>query len=256
MSDGQTLYSFRIPFQNVLQREVAQVVRLEARREGALVAPLSGTFSLFDSGGTAVIDAQAVTILDLVATYSISALELPDSLAFSELYQERWSLVMPDGTTRTPRRETAIAPFLLYPALAEIDITAGEYPGLVNELGDRFDSLQPFLDNAWGKMLEWLFEQGQWPAMMLSTSAFRRPHREWTLYLIFKYLFRNTGGGNRWQVLMEEHKSERNAALAGLTSRIDQDKNGLPDGRSRQSAASVIHINAGPYRRLPRNPKW
>lgn len=259
MSDAQTLYSFRIPFQNVLQREVAQVVKLEARRNGELVAPTAAgsTFSLFDAGGTAIIDAQAITVgSDLIATYSITALELPSTLAYSELYQERWSLIMPDGTTRTPRRESAVAPFLLYPALAEIDITEGEYPDLVNELGDDFDTLQPFLDTAWRRLLEWLFEQGQWPAMMLSTSAFRRPHREWTLFLIFKHLFRQFSGNNRWARLMDHHESEKAAALANLTSRVDYDRDGLPDSKSRQATATVIHRNAGPFRRLPRNPKW
>ncbi len=256
MSDAQTLYSFRIPFQNVLQRGVAQDVRLEARRDGELVAPSSGTFSLFGPDRTAVIDAQPVVITDLVATYSITALELPDTLAFSQLYQERWSLVMPDGTTRAVRREAAVAPFLLYPVLAEIDITRGEYPGLVDELGPDFTTLQPFMDEAWNQVLEWLWEQGRWPDMMLSTAAFRKPHRHTTLYLVFKELFRNTSGGNRWQVLMDKHEAKMDAALGNMTSRLDNDQDGLPDSSTRVSSNTVIHRNAGRRRLHSRNPRW
>lgn len=258
MSDAETLYTFRIPYQNVLQRERAQVVRLEAWRDGALQPPLvaGSSFSLFDPGGTAVIDAQPITVVDLVATYAISAVELPDTLAYSELYQERWVLVMPDTTTRTVRRESAVAPYLLHPTLAEIDITSGEYPNLVAELGDEFSTLQPFLDEGWRRLLEWLFAQGQWPALMLSTSTFRRPHREWALFLIFKHLFRNVSGNNRWERLMDHHQAEKDAAIKGLTSRTDANMDGLPDDRNRRAASSVIHKNASVFRTLRRNPRW
>lgn len=256
MSDAEKLYSFRRPFQNVLQRERAQDVQLPASYGGELVAPSSGTFSLIGPDGVAVIDAEAVTITDLVATYSIAAIELPSTLGYGELYQERWALEMPDGTTRTVRRECAIAPFLIHPVLAEADITEGEYPDLVNELGDDFDSLQPFITEGWRRLLEWLFKQGQWPDLMLSTSAFRRPHREWALFLIFKHLFRVTSGNNRWEKLMNHHKAELSGSLDGFTSRIDYDVDGLPDDRSRQAAKTVIHKNAGPFRRLGRSAKW
>lgn len=256
MSDAQTLYSFRTPFQNVLQREVAQDVRLEARRDGELVAPSSGTFSLFGLDQTAVIDAQPVVITDMVATYSITALELPATLAFAEGYQERWSLVMPDGDTYTPRRETAVAPFLLYPTLTQADITEGEYPDIVMELGPGFTSLQPFMDEGWRRMLEWFFQQGRWPSMMLSTSAFVRPHREWTLFLIFKHLFRQTSGSNRWERLMDHHQAERAAALGNLTSRLDRDRDGLPDDPTRVASSTVVHRNAGRRRLSSRNPRW
>jgi len=258
VSDAEILYSFRVPFQNVLMRGRAQVVKLEASRNGELVAPtvLGSSFSLFDPQGTAIIDAQPITVVDMVATYSITALELPDTIEYSELYQERWVLVMPDGTTRTVPRETAVAPLLLHPVLVEQDITGGEYPDLVAELGDDFDTLQPFMDEAWRRMLEWFFQHGRWPSVMLSTSAFRRPHREWTLFLIFKHLFRNVSGNNRWEKLMDHHKSEKDAALGNLTSRIDKDLDGLPDDAARESSNTVIHRNAHRRRLSSRNPRW
>ncbi len=257
MSDAELLITFRIAHQNVLQRGVAQDVRLEARRDGKLIAPVSGAFSLFGPlSSTAIIDAEDVTIVDMVATFSITALQLPESLAFSELYQERWSLLMPDGTTRTPRRETAVAPFLLYPVLAEIDITQGEYPGLVNELGDDITTLQPFIDEAWKQNLEWLYEQGRWPDMMLSNAAFRKPHRETTLYLIFKELFRITSGTNRWQVLMDKHEAKMDSARSNMTSRLDRDRDGLPDDPTRVSSSTVVHRNANRRRLSSRNPRW
>ena len=258
MPNADTIFSFPFPHQNVLQREVANTVKQEVRRNGELVEPtLAGsTFSLFDPGGTAVIDAQAITIVDLVATFAIAAVDLPDTLPFSMLYQERWDLVLPDGTTRTIRRESAVAPFLLYPTLAEQGITRGRYPDLVNELGDDFTTLQPFMDTAWTELIEWLFEQGQWPDQMLSTAAFRRPHREGTLFLVFAHLFRQTSGNNRWERLMDRHESRMNAARTRLTSRLDYDNDGLPDDDSRQAASTVIHRNASFNRGATRNPRF
>lgn len=255
---SETIYTFRTPYPDVLQRGRARVVSLMATRAGEVIAPVSGSFSLIDPTGAAVIDAAVVAVIDSVATYSISALELPESLDLSELYQQRWALTFADGVTRTARRECAVARFELYPPAGEFDLVLGEYPNLRDEISDIERTLQPFLDEAWAQILEALWASGRFPSLMLSTSALRQPLRQLSLYLVFKHLFRNTAGAgpNRWQVLMDRHRSDWEKSWATMTARIDHNHDGIADSRSRESASTVVHRNAHRSRRLVRSNKW
>jgi len=262
VSDAERIYSFRTLVPDVLQRERDQVVAMEVYDRGKLspVTAAGSSFSLIDPGGTFVIDTQPITVTtDGIPQYSITAAELPDSLQYSELYQERWVLVLNDGTTRTIRRECAISPFLVYLPIADRDLMDGEYPDLIAELGNHGKTFQPFLDRAFRDVLELLWDRGQWPDLMLSSSAFVKPIRERAFFLIFKFLFRQTGGSgapNRWQVLMDHHKSEMEGAWANFKSRIDHDIDGLPDSRSREATATVVQRNAHPIRRHRRSARW
>jgi hypothetical protein len=237
-------------------------VRLEVYRNGVIV-PVTQTgssFTLIDPGGTSVIDAQPVVVdSDGIASYSVSALELPDTLTYSERYQERWILVLPDGTTRTIRRECAVAPFLVYLPVSDRDLMDGEYPDLISLLGTSGTTLQPFIDRAYRDVLEELWKKGRWPDLMLSNSAFVKPIRELALYRIFKFLFRSTGGGGgptRWETLMTLHKTQSDAAMSDFRSRIDTDLDGLPDSDTRESTSGVVQRNAHLARNHRYNGRW
>lgn len=261
MPDGEVLYSFRVAHPDLLQRGRDQRVRLEVSRDGQLVQPdAASTFSLLGPDGTALVDAQPVDFDGSVPVYDLDgATELPndDALApFSELYQERWALVMPTGETRTIRREAALAPFSWYNPVAEADLVDGEYPNLLVEVSPQLTTLQPFLDEAVRHVLELLFQRGQWPDLMVSVSAFRQPIRQRAFFLIFKHLFRQTSGSPRWETLMAHHEEEWKAAWAGLNSRLDADLDGLADDRNRQAASRTVHRNVPPTRTRRRTPRW
>lgn len=256
MPDGEIPYSFRVAHADMLQRGRDQVVRLEVYHQGALVPPdATSTFSLLKPDGTAVVDAEPIVLDGEVATYPISGTtELVDDDAlveFSELYQERWALDLPDGTQRTIRREACVAPFLWYNPVSDVDVLA-EYPDLGELAGPTPQSLQGFIDEAVRFVLELLFTQGQWPDLMVSSSAFREPIRQRALFLVFKHLFRpSSGGNNRYEILMRHHESEWESAWGRLSSRLDADLDGHADSESRQSARRTVHRNAhGRIRRI------
>jgi len=262
MSDARILYAFPVVVPDVLRRARAATVSIHAVRNGK-IAPITAagsTFTLVEPGGAFAIDAEPITVTpDGIAEYAIDAVQLPETLAFSELYQERWDLVLPDGTTRTIRRECAVAPFLLYLPVDDAALMDGEYPNLVDELGEQGATLQPFIDRAYRDVLEELWKRGRWPDLMVSTSAFVKPVRELALFRIFKFLFRVTGGAtntNRWQILMEHHDAEQKGALADFRSRMDNDLDGLADSRTREATGTVVHRNAHHTRRVPRSGRW
>ena len=258
MPDGEIRYTFRIRHPDVLQRGRDQTVTLEAYRDGLLVAPTvaGSTFALIAPNGDNQVGPKAITVVNEIATAAILATEIPDTAELSELYQERWILAMPDGTTRTIRREAAIARFLFHPPVADIDLVEGEYPDLIDLLGEHDQTVQPFIDGATSKVLRMLWADGQWPDLMLSSDAFFEPIRELALFRIFKWLFRQVPGNNRWERLMDHHHSEFNRAWQGFTSKIDYDHDGLPDERGRQARATLIHRNVGAFRHIRRTPRW
>lgn len=248
MSTSETTYSFRTRVPTILERGRDQVSQLEAYLSGSLVAPSSGTYSLISPSGTAVVDAQAVTITGSVATYTLSGTtEIPTTLALGALYQERWSLVMPDGSTRTERRSAAIALFELHPPIADVDFTS-DYPGLLDDLGDYATSLQSWIDSAWGTAVRYLTKHQDFPYMLVEPSdVFEWVYHE-VLYRVFRTLFKGTQGGDeRWRVLMDEHKDRAAAERSSLRILPDRDQDGLADSHARKSAGvRTIQPNALP----------
>lgn len=243
-SSAEILYTFRTVGCDVLQRARTQSVQMEAYRDGALVAPTSGTFSLLAPDGTVLVDAEAVTIAASLARYTIDATDIPATLDLSEDYQERWVLTMPDSTIRTVLREAAIARFLLHPVVADVDLTS-EYPDLVSEFATVATSLQGFLDEAWRQILERLFQRDRWPDLLLTSSSLRMPHRELALYLAHKALYRLAPEG-RWERLMNLHEAGWQREWGAMNAKWDRDLDGLADGTDREATTGVVHRHVGP----------
>lgn len=248
-SSAEILYTFRTVGCDVLQRARTQTVQMEAYRDGALVAPSSGTFSLLAPDGTVLVDAQAVTVAASLARYTIDATDIPATLDLSEDYQERWVLTMPDSTIRTVLREAAIARFLLHPVVADVDLTS-EYPDLVAEFEGVATSLQGFLDEAWRQILERLFQRDRWPDLLLTTSSLRAPHRELALYLAHKALYRSAPADTRWETLMRLHEAGWQREWSQMTAKWDRDMDGLADA-GREATVGVVHRHVGPRANRP-----
>lgn len=264
MAAGETLYTFRVPYADVLQRGRQQTVRLEAYRDGALVAPSASgsSFSLYSPTGEAIVSARAVTVTASVATAVVTTDDLPATLALGEGYIEEWVLVMPDGTVRTVRREAAIARRLLHPPAGDVDF-AGEYPDLAGEFAEHTGwsgtSLQPAIDEAWSQILERLFQRDRWPDLIVSSSALRSPLRQLVLHIVFKALFRRGVGTTVYRDLMDLHLKRFEASWDAMALRYDRDQDGRVDSLDRELAGTgIVRRHIGPRAALwsSRDPRW
>ena len=84
MSD--TLYSARFSGPTLIERNKAQTVSVTVARDGSAPTISSATFTLYDSGGTKVIDATAATIAAGVVTMPVTSPLAPaasDTVGFS-----------------------------------------------------------------------------------------------------------------------------------------------------------------------------
>lgn len=238
-------YTARIPFPDYLERARAQLVTLEVYRDGALVAPSSGTFTLYDAAGSPVLDGVAVTIASSRAQYSIGAGSLPSTLPVGEGWQEEWSLTFADGVTRIFRRSAALVLRAIHPVITDADLLAC-YSDLDDLRPSDMTSYQAAIDEAWRQIVGRLVGKGRFPYLILDPWSLREIHLETTFSLIFRDFASSVGEG-RYLELAESHKKTAASAWRQLSFQYDKDHDGRPDGQGkRTSYEPVIYLSNAP----------
>lgn len=250
----------------IVVNEIARL-RLGLVRDGVPVLPLAGVpgpggFELYDPGGNVVFTGDILIDGDELAV-DLSAFDTYD-LELGQLYQARWYPVFSLGDVQTFRREVVVARFVLRPPVADVDLTRGNYPDLLDNLGGfRFAgsngeaTLQPFIDEAWGWVIRKLYKVGRWPDLLVSTQDVFEVTRERAWFLVFRFLFRSSGGdASRFERLMDLHRTGADKEWTSLSGRWDQNHDGFADDEDRDPASAIVHRNAAPRRRLSRSSKW
>jgi hypothetical protein len=248
MSSSETLYTFRVSTPNYLERARTQVVKLPAYRDGALVAPTEAgsTFSLYDESNTAIVDAQAVTVTNSIAEYTIDASVLTDDLGLSDRWREEWSLVMPDGTTRLVRRDAGLALHLLYPVVTLEDLVA-KHRTLTDILPKTDPYAQGYLDDAWITINNRIVSKGRRPHLIMQPWALKEVHETLTLSRIFKDASTSLQeGGGQYKRDADSYKQDFENAWAALSFAYDSDQDGEDDGTDNVAAEPVVSLNAPP----------
>ena len=254
MASGQPVYIFRMGGPDVLQREQNNTVNLEVWREGALVAPSEGTVSLIQPGGDTLVDDAAVVITSSVATYTIPAAILPSTQTIGRLYMLRWALTI-GGLVFEVQRACSVARFPMVLPVSDDDLVEGEYPDLIDQLGDYGTNLQTFLVSAKRDVLRELEQSGQWPDLITSPSDLFEPIRQLSLSKVFKFLF-NTNDSERSSILMTLHREQYEKVLSELTARFDRNDDGLPDSEGREAVNRSVHPGGAPRRYARKDPRW
>ena len=253
MSAAEILYSFRVPYPDVIERERAQVLTLEAYRDGARasVTIAGSSFTLWKPDGTKLVDAAAITSPSGLATYSLAAPASTSTLG--EGWLEEWACVMPDGTTHTVRREAAMALRTLHPPACDADILE-DYPNLTAQLGSYATSFQGFLDSTWKRILRKLITDGHFSYKIMSAGSFFDAHLHGALFRAFRFMWRHQPS-ETWKGLWEYHESEAKAAWS-TNFTADSDHDGKADSTNRAPLSAVVHVNPAPMQRVRGSGKW
>jgi len=246
--------AIRDPYPQVYCLGRARTARIAAHRDGELLPAVGpGTFSLLAPGGRAIVDAEAVTITEGVASYTIPAEVLVDTLRRGGSYIERWS-PMWEGREHPVDREVAMSRVDLYPVITDADLIR-VYPTLDRHRGTTIGSYQGFLDAAWGEIIRRMLSEGILTYAVMSPTALADLHRELTLAHIARAFMASQGVDTRWSEAKRDHLEAYERAWKTATWRTDEDLDGLPDGDARRGPAGVIHINVAPegsFRRFRR----
>jgi hypothetical protein len=236
-----TAYTARIPVSHLIVRGVDTLIRCPVYLDGALVAPNSGTVTVWDAAGNVVVSAAAVTITGSIAGYTVlgtatSALELEDN------WRVTWSLVLTAGTI-TPRSDAALIRQAVYPVISDVDLYR-RVPAL-DPAGQaaitRTTDYQDYLDEAWTTIQLRLISLGQRPWLIMSPSALRDPHLLLTLSLIFEDLASRLNAG--YIERATSYRQAYEAAWRQMSYRYDRDGDGTPDNAgARRSAVGSLWL--------------
>lgn len=242
----EMFYSPRMRIHDVLERARGYVVSLPIYRDNALVSPTSAYFTLNNPAGEAVISRTAVSIVASVATYSITAGELPASLELSEGYVQIWELTI-DGHVHTFRKPTAISLSSLYPVISDMDLES-EYSDLANirpsSLGSSY---QKYIDEAWVQLIQRIRDMGNMEYLIMSPTSLRSCHKNLTYYLIWKDMDSSGLGEGRYLDLAREHRKQFEFDFKRLTFNYDLNRDGRADDvNSRRSNLGVFYTTVSP----------
>lgn len=249
-SQSERSYSARSRAPQVLTRGRGQTTTREIRRSGAIVTPTAGTYSLISPTGSVVIAEVAVTgIPGGIASMAIGASDLPATLAFGEGYRELWKLTV-DGVERTFPRDAALSLYTLANPVSQADLT-GDYPSLVDQVGQWATDLQQWIDQAWDYTLRSLFRRSEWPDQIVDESSVFDAVAEESLFRIFRFLANSSKNGERFSVPRDDHKSAAINARKSIRFRVDRSNDGVADSLDRESASAIVHRNAAASSRRP-----
>ena len=247
----ERLYSPRIRIHDVLERGRSVVLDLPIYRDNALVGPTAAFFRLQDPEGNDVLSRQSVSIIGNIATRTISADELPQSLRLAEGYMQTWELTI-SSIVHTFKKPCAVARSGLYPVISDLDLEA-EYSDLStirpSSLGSTY---QTYIDEAWVQLIQRIRDLGNIEYLIMNPQSLRSCHKNLTFYLIFKDMDSSGLGEGRYLDLAREHRKQMEFDFKRLKFQYDQNNDGrMDDPNSRKSALGVFYTSAPPiwYRR-------
>jgi hypothetical protein len=172
---------FLLPDQ--LERGRPNALSCPVWQDAALVAPSSGTVTIYDGGGAVLVSAAAVTVTGSIATYSYTPAA---TIPYGEGWRVEWSLVIA-GVTHVFRNDGALVRVVLHSPITDADlfrrVSALDPSGLapISSVADY----QDFLDEAHAVIQLRLITNGNRPNLILSPSALREAYITLALALIF-----------------------------------------------------------------------
>lgn len=224
MPSGETLYTFRSQYPDVLARGRANTVVGSLIYAGTLATVSAATFTLLDPSGTAITGSTLV-LSGNIATVTIPALSLPSTLTLGEGYQEIWTLTV-DGVAREYIRPAALARYQLVPALAQSDVTTRQ-PSLARALGAGV-TVQSYMDQAWEEIIRAMLAAGHLPYLIRTPDAVRTCHLHLTLALALEAC---AGGSSNaaYLELSKNYREQYEQAWKAVSWQTDYDNDGRVD---------------------------
>lgn len=206
----------------------------------ALDSADSGTVTVYDEAGTAIVSAAAVTITSGIAVYTLTAATVPSTLSLSDRWQVVWALTI-DGTDYVFKRKAALVRSRIYPVVCESDMTTLHFE--LRLWVDQHDqSLQQYIDGAWKFLYTWLRNQGKRPYLVLESTALFEPHLDLALALAFADMALLTSN-DKYLKYAEDYRKRYDEARSGMEFAYDYDEDGFEDvDEGAQPAESVVFL--------------
>ena len=239
---------FALPY--FLVRAETNTVTCPVFENGAEVTPSTGTITVKDDAGTAVVDAQTVTVSSGTATYSIPGSVIPSSTALTDRWLVLWDLTI-GGEARHYRNVAQIVLAPLSPVITRDDLIR-RHCDLEHWSTPDQDNLQRYVDESWIEIESRLIEEGHRPGLILSPHAFRSCHMALALHFAMVDGWQSTDGGGKYQDLADEYRTQYENCWQRISFTVDRDEdNAVDPGEQGQPAASIVSLTEAPMYASP-----
>lgn len=233
-----TEYTARFVLPDLIERGIANTLRCPLYLDGALVAPSSGTISIYDASNTAQVSGASATITGSVATYSYSP---SASLTLGDNWRVEYTLTV-SGATVYARNDAALVRARLRNPVTDADLYSRmsslnpSNQTVIHSLSD----LQDYLDASWQEIQRRLINKGRRPWLAMSPSSFYDASLWLALSLIFDDFATRLNEAYAAQAATFRERYE--AAWRELTFRYDESDSGQADAARRRSANPTIWL--------------
>ena len=243
MTTNATLYRIHAPYPEFIVR--AQANPIEAQifdTTGTLIAPDSGTVTIYDGSSAKVVDAAAVAIVADIASYTIGAVDLPDTKQLEDGWRVEWDLVISGNPAVKFVRAASLVRSNLFPTVVSADLEA-RHQNLSRLIATGNDA-DNFITTAWEVIVRMLLKAGRMPYLVLSPWALHDALVFQSLTLIFRDGASAAGDG-RYQELATEYQELFASEWASITFDYDFDRDGDADSTEQAGADSIL-FTGGP----------
>ena len=243
MTTNATLYRIHAPYPEFIVR--AQANPIEAQifdPTGTLIAPDSGTVTVYDGSSAKVVDAAAVAIVADIASYTIGAVDLSDTKQLEDGWRVEWDLVISGNPAVKFVRAASLVRSNLFPTVVSADLEA-RHQNLSRLIATGNDA-DNFITTAWEVIVRMLLKAGRMPYLVLSPWALHDALVFQSLTLIFRDGASAAGDG-RYQELATEYQELFASEWASITFDYDFDRDGDADSTEQAGADSIL-FTGGP----------
>lgn len=185
MASGDTRYSTQFDLPEFIVKNRAQVIVCPIYLNGELVAPTSGTVSIYNSSNQAVVEDAAVTITSSIATYSIAS-DTFDDQTLADAWKVKWTLTL-SGKVCVFERWAALIRNEIYCPISDRDLTRllGSLDPNSSRKSVKSDTTyQAQIEEAWLMICNEMINERSKPYLTCDVSALAEPTRYLALHLI------------------------------------------------------------------------
>ena len=253
MTTNATLYRIHAPAPEFLTRGLPNLIEAQIfDPTGTLIAPDSGSVTVFDASNTKIVDAAGVAIVGSIATYTITDADLPTSLSLGDGWRIEWDLIISGNPSVKFVRAASLVRSNLFPTVVTADLQARHQNlSRLIAIGNNADN---FITTAWDVLVRMLLKAGRMPYLILSPFALHDALVFKSLELIFRDGHTAAGDG-KYAELAEDYQNMFATEWASISFDYDFDRDGDADGTEKAGAESVL-FTGGPGVQTGNLSRW
>ena len=220
-----------------IERDRDTPLSLTVYHQASAVTPSSGTVSVYDAAGVAVVSGAAVTMSGSTATYTVLASAVAGK-SFGAGWRVEWTLTMPDTYSHLFRNDAALVK-VRYGVLTTDQDLYDLHPELASYLPAGQTTWQAQRERAYANVYARLESRGRPPYLIVGRTGIK----EIELYEALSIVCGVQGGAgsedNKWSRLASHYAAKSEAAFNAANFTYDETGDGTTGTRRTSARASM-----------------